>query len=96
MTYPEIIEALRKLHLESTEDQLDRAVDDEARVLLDPKNRKTTRYLRGVRQTAEEFFAEDISRFLAEPETLTPNAILHHRRRYVVAWAIAENLRVGR
>ena len=41
-----------------------------------------------------EFYAEDITRLLNEPEVLTPDKQLSHRR-IAVAWAVAEVLRAN-
>ncbi len=95
MTYAEITEALHARKCVSTVAALDYAVELEKTSL----HENTTKYKlrdggRAAREAAREFYAEDITRLLNEPEVLTPDKLLSHRR-IAIAWAVAEVLRTN-
>lgn len=98
MTYEEIITALRQGKCDATADALDRAAYEEARALARTDTRPSEVSGSAARRAlpaAEEFYAEDITAQLREPEQPTPNRMLNLRR-FPVAWAVAEVLRTNK
>jgi hypothetical protein len=93
MTYAEITEALHARKCVSTVAALDYAVELEKTSL----HENTTKYkLRdgghAARAAARDFYAEDITHLLGDPQQPTPERVLNSRR-FAVAWAVAEVLR---
>lgn len=88
MTFNEIVELLTAKGLHTTMGALTSAVWTEAESL-----KKAESYVRSdhhYEEKAREFLAEDITCALTDSEYLNPDAVLGHRERYIVAWAIAE------
>jgi len=96
MTYAEIIAALERGKCEGTVRALDYAVLEEAKALAEHGNKwKRRDGGKFARESAREFYAEDITEQLRAPLPLTPDRILGHRRVHVV-WAVAEVLRTNK
>lgn len=94
MTYDEIIKKLEDQRLDYLRSSLERAVQAEAADLrlLEPNRKQTQKWLQGTEQQARDYFAEDITKFLAMGETqLTPEQVLNHRR-LPTAWAVARKM----
>lgn len=97
MTYEEIMAKLSEGERRAVAD----ALDDETECLLadrfKSRGRREGPKARMEREAhaladARSYFAEDVSQFLAGERDMTPIVVLNHRRRVVVAWAVAEIL----
>jgi hypothetical protein len=97
MTYDEIEQALKgtdsKYARTYVLERLREAVEDEAEALRLPDHVGRVRSSKERHATAQDFYAEDISRLLSEPSTPLIAADILSRRRKATAWAIAEVLR---
>jgi hypothetical protein len=94
MTFDEIVKKLQDQRLDYLLSALDRAVEEEARALraLEPKRKQTQKWLQGTFDQAKEYFAEDITKYLAMGDVaLTPEQVLNHRR-IPTAWAVAKKM----
>lgn len=96
MIYDEIITALRNGKMESTVGALERAIDDEARALSELPGGKWKLRDGGsyARESAREFYADDITRQLRDPEQPSPYNMLSLRR-FPTVWAVAKVLRAN-
>ena len=95
MTYKEIVAALHKDgKFFMTASALERAVNDEAKALAELPDGKWSRGGKFARESAEEFYAEDITEQLADPKPPTSTRLLTLRR-FGVAWAVAEVMRTN-
>jgi hypothetical protein len=87
MTYGEIEEVFKEYHYTTTIVQLREAVGVEATALQEGLNAHLGE--EASIEQAREFFAEDISRWLAEGGNLCADSLLAKRLRYSQSWAFA-------
>ncbi len=91
MTFNEIKQDLRKFKLPALDGALDRAVREESEALIDNNRKRTPAAKASALEAAQGFYAEDITRFLATKQALTPGMVLYQRR-MATAWAIAQEI----